>query len=252
MKYSLAATTFLLLGSTAAAFQSPSPHTRIPRSTQITPQTFSHQHTTTTTSTTALSAAPLAVAASSLSGITAPIGSISVLAFVILIHEGGHFLAARSQGIKVQEFSVGVGPKLFGFTRGGNPKSKNEGTTDEDDIEEDDDQAIEFNLRAIPLGGYVRFPENYNATLEYQVEVEADRKRAEIQSIIEENRDATGTGNSNGLLSSINILANQKKREEERIAALGTMALQMTNAEPSSSQPWWQKNPFIQIQSEGC
>jgi membrane-associated protease RseP (regulator of RpoE activity) len=244
MKYSLAATTFLLLGSTAAAFQSPSPHTRIPRSTQITPQTFSHQHTTTTTSTTALSAAPLAVAASSLSGITAPIGSISVLAFVILIHEGGHFLAARSQGIKVQEFSVGVGPKLFGFTRGGTPKSKHDGTTDEDDIEEDDDQAIEFNLRAIPLGGYVRFPENYNATLEYQVEVEADRKRAEIQSIIEENRDATGTGNSNGLLSSINILANQKKREEERIAALETMALQMTNSEPSSSQPWWQKNPF--------
>jgi membrane-associated protease RseP (regulator of RpoE activity) len=92
------------------------------------------------------------------------------------------------------------------------------------------------------LGGYVRFPENYNATLEYQVEVEADRKRAEIQSIIEENRDATG--NSNGLLSSINILANQKKREEERIAALETMALQMTSQEPTSSQPWWQKNPF--------
>jgi len=200
MKYSLAATTFLLLGSTAAAFQSPSPHTRIPRSTQITPQPLSHQHTTittstTTTSTTALSAAPLAVAASSLSGITAPIGSISVLAFVILIHEGGHFLAARSQGIKVQEFSVGVGPKLFGFTRGGTAKSKK----DQEIVdEEDEDQAIEFNLRAIPLGGYVRFPENYNATLEYQIEVEADKKRAEIQSIIEENRDATATGNSNG------------------------------------------------------
>jgi membrane-associated protease RseP (regulator of RpoE activity) len=43
----------------------------------------------------------------------------------------------------VEEFSIGVGPKLLGFRAFGD----------------------EFNLRAIPLGGYVRFPENYNSTL---------------------------------------------------------------------------------------
>ena len=43
----------------------------------------------------------------------------------------------------VTEFSIGFGPKLIGFDALGN----------------------EFNLRALPLGGYVRFPENYNMTL---------------------------------------------------------------------------------------
>ena len=41
---------------------------------------------------------------------------------------------------------------------------------------------LKFNLRAIPLGGYlyVRFPENYNATIDYELEVQAEEKRQEI------------------------------------------------------------------------
>lgn len=38
--------------------------------------------------------------------------------FIILIHEGGHFCAARLMKIKVNEFSVGMGPKLVQFTKG--------------------------------------------------------------------------------------------------------------------------------------
>jgi membrane-associated protease RseP (regulator of RpoE activity) len=75
--------------------------------------------------------------------LASPAGAIAVLAFVVLVHESGHYLAARTFGIKVEEFSIGIGPKILGFQALGN----------------------DFSLRAFPLGGYVRFPENYNQTL---------------------------------------------------------------------------------------
>ena len=37
---------------------------------------------------------------------------------IIIIHEGGHFLAARLMKIRVNEFSVGMGPKIFQFQKG--------------------------------------------------------------------------------------------------------------------------------------
>lgn len=45
---------------------------------------------------------------------------IAVLFFqlIIVIHEGGHFVAARLMKIKVNEFSIGMGPKLIQFTKG--------------------------------------------------------------------------------------------------------------------------------------
>lgn len=46
---------------------------------------------------------------------------IAILFFelIIIIHEGGHYFAARLMKIKVNEFSVGMGPKIFQFTRKG-------------------------------------------------------------------------------------------------------------------------------------
>lgn len=38
---------------------------------------------------------------------------IFVLGFLVLIHEGGHFLVARLCKVKVNEFSIGFGPILF-------------------------------------------------------------------------------------------------------------------------------------------
>ena len=40
---------------------------------------------------------------------------IAILFFelIIIIHEGGHYFAARLMKIKVNEFSVGMGPKIF-------------------------------------------------------------------------------------------------------------------------------------------
>lgn len=42
---------------------------------------------------------------------------IAILCFelIIVIHEGGHFVAARMNGIKVNEFSIGMGPKIIQF-----------------------------------------------------------------------------------------------------------------------------------------
>jgi regulator of sigma E protease len=53
---------------------------------------------------------------------------------MILIHELGHYWAALAVGIKVETFSIGFGPRLFGFHRG----------------------ETDFRVSAIPFGGYVR------------------------------------------------------------------------------------------------
>ena len=65
------------------------------------------------------------------------LAAILLLGILIVIHELGHFWAARWTGIAVQQFSVGFGPKLFAW------ESKKYET--------------EFMLRAIPLGGYCLF-----------------------------------------------------------------------------------------------
>ena len=106
---------------------------------------------------TRLNAVPIAVAAAAtassstiLSSFLSPLGSILILAIIILVHESGHYMAAKQFGITVEEFSIGFGPKLFSSTLG----------PDKD----------EFNVRLIPLGGYVRFPENYNTTLAREIQ----------------------------------------------------------------------------------
>jgi regulator of sigma E protease len=62
------------------------------------------------------------------------IGIFLVLGLMILVHEWGHFIAARIFGVRVDVFSIGFGPRLFGWKRG----------------------ATDYRLSAIPLGGYVR------------------------------------------------------------------------------------------------
>ena len=64
--------------------------------------------------------------------------ALAVLGLLIAIHEAGHFLAAIGQGIRVSSFSIGLGPVLVGWRQRG----------------------IQFALRAIPIGGYVAFPDH--------------------------------------------------------------------------------------------
>ena len=40
------------------------------------------------------------------------------LGVLVTVHELGHFLVAKACGVKVLKFSIGFGPRIFGFTRG--------------------------------------------------------------------------------------------------------------------------------------
>src|SRR6266536_6511402 len=57
-----------------------------------------------------------------------------VLGFMILIHEFGHYAAAKFFKVRVEVFSLGFGKRLFGFRRG----------------------ETDYRISAIPLGGYVK------------------------------------------------------------------------------------------------
>ncbi|MBR3614960.1 MAG: site-2 protease family protein [Clostridia bacterium] len=59
---------------------------------------------------------------------------VFLLGFLIFIHEGGHFFAARLFKVKVEAFSIGFGPKIF--TKKG--------------------KETEYSLSLIPFGGYVK------------------------------------------------------------------------------------------------
>lgn len=60
------------------------------------------------------------------------ISSIIIFLLVILIHEFGHFIVAKRNGVSVLEFSIGMGPKLF--------QKESNGTL--------------YSLRVLPVGGY--------------------------------------------------------------------------------------------------
>ena len=61
-------------------------------------------------------------------------GVVLVLGVMILVHEWGHFIVARLFRVRVDVFSIGFGPRLFGWKRG----------------------ATDYRVSAVPLGGYVR------------------------------------------------------------------------------------------------
>ena len=63
------------------------------------------------------------------------IEALLLLSVLVMIHELGHYTAGRLLGFTIVEYAVGMGPKLFGFKRKG----------------------IEYNVRALPLGGMCRF-----------------------------------------------------------------------------------------------
>ena len=50
--------------------------------------------------------------------VTSIIIAIIMFSIIILFHELGHFLLAKANGIRVNEFSLGLGPTLVGFTKG--------------------------------------------------------------------------------------------------------------------------------------
>jgi regulator of sigma E protease len=57
-----------------------------------------------------------------------------VLGVMVLVHEWGHFIVAKSFGVRVDIFSIGFGTRLWGFKRGD----------------------TDYRVSALPLGGYVK------------------------------------------------------------------------------------------------
>ena len=57
-----------------------------------------------------------------------------ILGVLVFVHELGHFLVAKWLGVRVLSFSIGMGPRVFGFTRG----------------------ETDYRISLLPLGGYVK------------------------------------------------------------------------------------------------
>ncbi|HEX9505965.1 MAG TPA: M50 family metallopeptidase [Acidimicrobiia bacterium] len=67
-------------------------------------------------------------------GSRTPLLLIAGIVLLIMVHEAGHYITAKRAGMKVTEFFLGFGPRLWSFRRG----------------------ETEYGIKAIPAGGYVR------------------------------------------------------------------------------------------------
>jgi len=71
-------------------------------------------------------------------------GVVFLFGAAIFVHEFGHFWVALKRGLKVDEFSIGFGPKIFSRVRNG----------------------IEYSVRWIPAGGFVKLPQMVSSPIE--------------------------------------------------------------------------------------
>ena len=67
---------------------------------------------------------------------------IFILSVIVFVHEMGHYIIARWNGVRVEVFSIGFGPELFGW---------------------DDRSGTRWKVSALPLGGYVKMFGDANA-----------------------------------------------------------------------------------------
>src|SRR6185437_9143292 len=59
---------------------------------------------------------------------------VIVIGFMVLIHEFGHYAVAKLLGVRVEQFAIGFGKRLFGIRRG----------------------ETDYRINLLPLGGYVK------------------------------------------------------------------------------------------------
>ena len=77
---------------------------------------------------------------------------ILMVAILVVVHEGGHYLAGRWFGVKVDAFAFGFGRELFGWN---------------------DKRGTRWRVNAVPLGGYVKFTGDMNAASQPDPDVAA-------------------------------------------------------------------------------
>ncbi len=84
---------------------------------------------------------------------------IIIFSIVVISHELGHFLIGRKNGIRVLEFSVGMGPTLFSFIKGG----------------------VKYSLKLLPIGGACMF-DGEDGTAGDEEEPGGLRRRAGVEA----------------------------------------------------------------------
>lgn len=89
---------------------------------------------------------------------------ILVLGLLVLVHEAGHFLAARRFGVKAEEFGFGFPPRMFGFYKKTNGKWKL--VWGDKTINPSDVPGTIYSLNWIPLGGFVKIKGENGETTE--------------------------------------------------------------------------------------
>jgi len=80
----------------------------------------------------------------------------------IFVHEFGHYWMARKRGLKVLAFAIGFGPKMFAWTRNG----------------------IEYSVRWIPAGGFVKLPQMVTGPMEGEMGAEEVPPAAPFSKIL--------------------------------------------------------------------
>ncbi len=83
-----------------------------------------------------------------------------VFSIIVFVHEYGHFWVARKNGIKVEDFSIGFGPELFGWT---------------------DKLGTRWKISAIPLGGYVKMFGDADASSQRSLDVNEDLRHMTME-----------------------------------------------------------------------
>ncbi len=73
-----------------------------------------------------------------------------LIGILVVVHEGGHYLAGRLFGVRIDSYALGFGKELLGYT---------------------DRRGTRWRLNAIPLGGYVKFTGDINAASEPSPEI---------------------------------------------------------------------------------
>ena len=85
---------------------------------------------------------------------------IIIFSIVVISHELGHFIIGRRNGIRVVEFSVGMGPTLFSYVKGG----------------------IKYSLKLLPIGGACMFDGEDGMAQEERDEAGSIRRRAGVEA----------------------------------------------------------------------
>lgn len=89
------------------------------------------------------------------------ISFIIVFSLMVIVHEGGHFVVARMNGVKVYEFMIGLGPAIIKFEKWG----------------------TKFSIRALPFGGACLF------TNPDEADEDEEKKNVEIEQKLAEDLD---------------------------------------------------------------